>query len=594
MGDNATHTPPEQWPTYSGNRRTDSGFAYDAAGNVKNDGTQTYTYDATGQQTYASGLGAGGTAPTFTDDPLNPPNQPKTDIKLIHLTQLRDAVNGLRVRAGLAAFTNWDPDPNPTQPNVTYVHHNHITQLRTKLEEALNALHLPIGTYAHTGPHTNDPIYAIDFQELRDKIKGAWTSLASASIAQAYNGDGLRVKKIEYGYATYYIRSSVLGGQVLAELDNSGNWKRGYVYAGNTMMAVQQSGGVFWQYEDAITKSKRTTDINGTVVSIIETDPWGADTNRSSYAAFQPKKFTSYDRDGNGSDEAMFRRYNRKNSRFDQPDPYDGSYDLGDPQSFNRYAYVQNDPANFVDPSGLTYDVCSAELSAAQCMGNGFWGGGYLGGNGWGSDPRPGLRQIQWAEMLFDTYYHNSGHNWGNREGHLRGWSSDFDPQNHDSGIWCPPTGKQLASDPVVLTAIEQAWNDSNYDTPSRHEEAGWIYMNTDTAELSVIRAPSGGRASASLLNPPAVQGSILVGDFHTHPNRTGSRAPNGGTWDWKPDLIDKFHNTRAGVPGIVRSDHGVTPYGPKRRGSDPTHAGPAFPGDQYPRNTVDNRLNCS
>lgn len=26
---------------------------------------------------------------------------------------------------------------------------------------------------------------------------------------------------------------------------------------------------------------------------------------------------------------------------------------LGDPQSFNRYAYVTNDPLNFVDPSGL-------------------------------------------------------------------------------------------------------------------------------------------------------------------------------------------------------------------------------------------------
>src|SRR5256885_16434352 len=90
----------------------------------------------------------------------------------------------------------------------------------------------------------------------------------------------------------------------------------------------------------------------------------------------QPKKFTTYDRDGNGSDEAMFRRYNRKHSRFDQPDPYDGSYDLGDPQTFNRYAYVQNDPTNFVDPTGLTYDVCGAEFSAAQCMGNGFWGGG--------------------------------------------------------------------------------------------------------------------------------------------------------------------------------------------------------------------------
>ncbi len=33
--------------------------------------------------------------------------------------------------------------------------------------------------------------------------------------------------------------------------------------------------------------------------------------------------------------------------RFDQPDPYDGSYSLSNPQSFNRYAYAQNDP---VDP----------------------------------------------------------------------------------------------------------------------------------------------------------------------------------------------------------------------------------------------------
>jgi hypothetical protein len=40
-------------------------------------------------------------------------------------------------------------------------------------------------------------------------------------------------------------------------------------------------------------------------------------------------------------------------SRFYQPDPWDGSYDLTDPQSFNRYTYVQNDPVNYVDPTGM-------------------------------------------------------------------------------------------------------------------------------------------------------------------------------------------------------------------------------------------------
>lgn len=38
------------------------------------------------------------------------------------------------------------------------------------------------------------------------------------------------------------------------------------------------------------------------------------------------------------------------------PDPYDGSYDLGNPQSFNRYAYVLNNPVLLTDASGLDGD----------------------------------------------------------------------------------------------------------------------------------------------------------------------------------------------------------------------------------------------
>jgi RHS repeat-associated protein len=102
-----------------------------------------------------------------------------------------------------------------------------------------------------------------------------------------------------------------------------------------------------------VTKSQRVTNSSGTVTSTIDLDPWGGETNRSANSAFQPHKYTTYERDGNGGDDAMMRRYTAKWHRFSQPDPYDGSYDATDPQSLNRYAYVQNDPANFTDPSGL-------------------------------------------------------------------------------------------------------------------------------------------------------------------------------------------------------------------------------------------------
>jgi RHS repeat-associated protein len=225
----------EQWPSYVNNRLmtnpwTGAAMSYDAAGNLTNDGYQSYTYDATGQQTYAS----------------------------------------------------------------------------------------------------------------------------ATAMTQSYDGDRLRVKKVENGTTTYYLRSSVLGGQIISELNSSGGLQRGYVYLGNELLAIQQNNQVSWVHQDPVTKSQRITNSSGTVTSTIDLDPWGGETSRSSNQAFQPHRYTTYERDGNNGDEAMMRRYTGKWHRFVQPDPYDASYDLTNPQSFNRYAYVQNDPVNFVDPTGLT------------------------------------------------------------------------------------------------------------------------------------------------------------------------------------------------------------------------------------------------
>jgi len=56
-----------------------------------------------------------------------------------------------------------------------------------------------------------------------------------------------------------------------------------------------------------------------------------------------------------GLDHTWFRKNENRAGRWTSPDPYNGSMSLGSSQSFNRYSYVENQPTNFVDPSGLEW-----------------------------------------------------------------------------------------------------------------------------------------------------------------------------------------------------------------------------------------------
>jgi RHS repeat-associated protein len=79
--------------------------------------------------------------------------------------------------------------------------------------------------------------------------------------------------------------------------------------------------------------------------------PYGED--RSTPIANDQVKFATYTRDSvTGLDYADQRYYSNQFARFMSPDRYHSSGGPTDPQSWNRYAYVGNDPINYTDVSG--------------------------------------------------------------------------------------------------------------------------------------------------------------------------------------------------------------------------------------------------
>lgn len=96
-----------------------------------------------------------------------------------------------------------------------------------------------------------------------------------------YDGDGQKVKDSGTGvnsYTTYYLRSSVLKGAVISEINSSGQKTTGYIYtSGGRLLAKQVSGIVAWEHMTPINTSKYEIQSNNGIVNQTELDPVGAD-----------------------------------------------------------------------------------------------------------------------------------------------------------------------------------------------------------------------------------------------------------------------------------------------------------------------------
>jgi RHS repeat-associated protein len=172
------------------------------------------------------------------------------------------------------------------------------------------------------------------------------TNLATPVANYAYDGNGERVKKEVGNEKTIFVYNAF--GQLIAEYSNS----------------IPNANGTRYITSDPLGSPRVITDQAGEVKERHDYFPfgeeidsgWSGRVNVQGYGAGQLRtKFTGKERDDeSGLDFFNARYYSSAQGRFTSVDPdnYQAMRDQSDPQSWNAYAYVNNNPLNRVDPDG--------------------------------------------------------------------------------------------------------------------------------------------------------------------------------------------------------------------------------------------------
>jgi len=170
---------------------------------------------------------------------------------------------------------------------------------------------------------------------------------------------------------------------------------QGQYYWGNTPVAFHKSSAAHFQHQDWMGTERVRTAYNGSVEGIFTSLPFGDDLTTTSGTDTDAYHYGMLDHDyETDTEHAQFRQYSSAQGHWLAPDPYGGSYDLSNPQSFNRYVYSANNPLSNVDPSGLqdysssggyasnNPNCSSGDVNCGTGWGN-AWGGGVGGGLLW-------------------------------------------------------------------------------------------------------------------------------------------------------------------------------------------------------------------
>ena len=201
--------------------------------------------------------------------------------------------------------------------------------------------------YDASGNMTNDGIttnYVYDAENRFVKL--------GSTVANTYDGSGLRIEKVTGGSTTVYIFS---GAEVIAEYTPSAATTAPtmeYIYSGSRLLAtLDASHNPTYRQSDHLS-ARLFTDASGNVIGTQGHLPFGEGWYLT--GTVDKWKFTSYERDSDTNlDYAIMRFDSARLARFMSPDPLGSSAGAANPQSWNRYAYVLNNPVTLGDPLGM-------------------------------------------------------------------------------------------------------------------------------------------------------------------------------------------------------------------------------------------------
>ncbi len=201
---------------------------------------------------------------------------------------------------------------------------------------------------------TTSRVAGYDVENRMTKIRNTATQPMDELESSDYDAEGRRVRRTASGKTTRYVYD--VSGELVAE----------YVERTNPGIVAPITPPPTRQYvfADHLGSTRLVTDVAGGCVKRTDYQPFGAEIPRTADlpgptlacyggAGAPAQMFTGQMRDGEtGLDYFGARYFSGAQGRFTSPDkPFIDQFE-NDPQSWNLYGYVRNNPLTFVDPNG--------------------------------------------------------------------------------------------------------------------------------------------------------------------------------------------------------------------------------------------------